>query len=202
MRKGVPPHNRLVLWQLPSPFQTPSPICHPDARGGTCSSVHQQPIPAGKPPSYIVILRACDFFDFSVFHTPSRCFQPLHNSVILPAPASRGSGAPHRCIARHSAWFARSRRTSAMTYSQMLSGAFRPAKIKSHKLRAKRKTENPLGSAATPQWEPFPLPFNLDATTQCGYSIDACYQKGRSRKPRLQNMASIRLNPPGRNRFK
>ena len=37
-------------------LQPPSPICHPDRRGGTCSSLHQQPIPAGSAALPIVIL--------------------------------------------------------------------------------------------------------------------------------------------------
>ncbi len=39
-------------------LQPPSPVCHPDRRGGTCSSLHQQPIPAGSAALPIVILLA------------------------------------------------------------------------------------------------------------------------------------------------
>ena len=79
-------------------LQPPSPICHPDRRGGTCSSLHQQPIPAGSAALPIVILRACDFLSMERSRpnrlVPRQLFSPCNHPllfVIPPAPACRGS---------------------------------------------------------------------------------------------------------------
>ena len=74
----------------------------------------------------LFILRACDFFDLFVFFAPDQMlFSPLQKGVILPAPACRGSEAPHRSMHIRS-FMARSRRTPAKACWQVLFGAFRP----------------------------------------------------------------------------
>jgi hypothetical protein len=66
-----------------------------------------------------VILRACDFFDFSVLlHTNQMFSTLLHKAVIL-------SGAPRRSIAYRGVYRAESKDLGDARW-QMLLGAFRP----------------------------------------------------------------------------
>ena len=89
-------------------LQPPSPICHPDRRGGTCGSLHQQPIPAGSATLPIVILRTSDLFDLPRFCTPQpRCF-------------STPSAKPSSCLPRLAVG---AKRLADLSYNEGFSGA-------------------------------------------------------------------------------
>ena len=85
---GPFPYNDPLLFVIPSEAEE-SAVRHSDAPN----------LPVYNYYISFVILRACDFFDLCVFGALYQmCFNPLAKIVILPAPACRGSEAPHGFI--------------------------------------------------------------------------------------------------------
>ncbi len=89
----------------------------------------------------LFILRACDFFDLFLFFAPDQMlFSPLQKGVILPAPACRGSEAPHRSM-HNRGFMARSRRTPAMLVGRCSS------ELSGHRLQGElKKSQPPTGA--------------------------------------------------------
>ena len=125
-------------------LQPPSPICHPDRRGGTCSAPFGRPTFTASPPlSFLSLGEPVTFSIFRVFRTPNQMFfNPSTKPSSCSSLAKRLADLSH-----NEGFIARSRRTSAMLvgrcYSELSGHKHKKSQPPSEADLSRRTVEEP-----------------------------------------------------------